>query len=309
MGKKWIIGFPLALFASVVVVAQEVRELSLPDTLRVNRSVLIAPKSGVEKATMKLAQPLKLEGLKPLDAPSFLSFDGSRLDRELRVMGLSSSLEIELPRSLETTRAEAMSQQLQLSSQLSLSSLIGTPSELLFVPAHTPGLAASFAATYRVNEWLSVSPSVIAGQVMGSRFIAPSFTTTFDISESLQAQLRTGLFVGQSAYQPLLAQQSLNASLRLQYTTPSGFFAYGEGYAARHELFASLNQMPMLYGPYSYGFGGGVGYNIPGAGPISVGVHYNYNPMTQRMEPAASVNLVGGLIYLFQLIGKAISGD
>lgn len=309
MCTRWIIGSFLAFFASVVVVAQEVKELSLPDTLRIDRSIMIAPKSGVEKATMKLVQPLQLEGIKPLDTPTVLNFDGTRLDRELRVMGLSSSLEIELPRTLETTLGEVMSQQLNLTPKLSLNSVIGAPAQLPFVPANTPGLAAYFSASYRINDWLSISPSFVAGQFIGSRFIAPSVTTTFDISERLRAQLRTGFAFGQSAYQPLLAQQSLNASLRLQYTTPSGLFAYGEGYAARHQLFASLNQMPMLTGPYSYGFGGGIGYNIPGAGPISMGISYNYNPITQRMEPVATINLVGGLIYLFQLIGKAISGD
>lgn len=304
-----LLAFIIALSIGVMMVAQEVKELSSPDTLRIDRSVLIAPKSGLEKATMKLVKPIEIEGLMPVETPNVLSFDGSRLDRELRVRELISSIGMELPRSLETTFDEVMSQELHLNPNLSLSSIVGAPSQLLFVPVNTPGWAANFGATYRLNDWMSISPSFIAGQFMGSRFMAPSVTTAFDISNRFKAQLITGIGVGQNAYQPFLVQQSLNASLRLQYVTPSGFFAYGQGYAARHQLFASLNQMPMLSGPYSYGFGGGIGYNIPGAGPISVGINYHYNPMTQRMEPVAAVNLVGGIIYLFQLIGKAISGD
>lgn len=299
----------IALCAGVAAMAQEVQKLSLTDTLRIDRSVLIAPKTGVEKATMKLVKPLKLEGLKPLDIPRVLSFDGSRLDRQLQISGLSSTLEIEVPRTLETTLGEVMSQEFHITPNFSIISIIGAPSQLPFIPAQTPGLVANIGASYKVNDWMSIEPSVVAGQLMGSRFVAPSVTASFNISERFKAQLRTGLALGQNAYQPHLMHQSLNASLRLQYITPSGVFVYGEGFAARQKLFANLNQMPMLTGPYAYGFGGGVGYNIPGAGPISVGINYNYNPFSHRMEPVASVNLVGGIIYLFQLIGKAISGD
>ncbi len=304
-----IIGSFIALIVGVVVMAQEVAESSLSDTLRINRSVLITPKRGLEKATMNLVKSFDLEGFKATEIPIFLDLDSSRLGREPRLKGLNSSLKIEFPSTLETTLGEVMSQRLNLSPNLSLNSFIGSPTHLSFVPMNTSGLAANISASYSINDRMSISSSVVAGQLMGSRFIAPSFTTTFDVSERLKAQLRMGLNLGQSAYQPFLVQQSLNTSLRLQYITPSGFFAYGEGYATRYQLFANLNQMPMLTGSYSYGFGGGIGYNIPGAGPISMGVSYSYNPFTQRIEPVATINIVGGLIYLYQLIEKAIKGD
>ena len=157
---------------------------------------------------------------------------------------------------------------------------------------------------YGVNERLSLGGGLAAGGFMGTRYLNPNLYARYTPSENWQFGLYGGTSLIHLPSGRGYGYQSLYSGMTFKYTADQGFFVYGRGFTSRSNApYFGWTSHPNFW---TMGAGGGVGYNIPGRGPISVGVDYIYNPVTKRMEPVFSLNIVNGLIYLIEQIIQGV---
>lgn len=156
---------------------------------------------------------------------------------------------------------------------------------------------------YDVSDRMTVGGGMSVGGFMGTRYLNPNLYARYNPSENWQFGLYGGVNLIHLPATRGYGYQSLYSGMTFKYTADQGFFVYGRGFTSQANApYFGWTPQPNFW---TMGAGGGVGYNIPGYGPISVGVDYVYNPITKRMEPVYSLNLVNGLIYLIE---KVIQG-
>lgn len=162
--------------------------------------------------------------------------------------------------------------------------------------------------TYTPSEKLAIGGGVSVGKFVNSGYINPSAFIRYHLNPNMEINLYGGMNFATLPYQNLYNSRSAYGGLQLKYTADNGLFLYGQGFASM-----SSPGMHPLYSrnPSAYytGFGGGIGYNIPGGMPVSLGVNWVRNPFTQRLEPVAQVNIMGGLIYLIKKLIESFESD
>ncbi len=293
------------------VVAQEHRPLEIADSLKV---LLPMPQGSTE---IKLNEKLMFERQKALNK-LIDTFKQQRSDRlwDARSMGIERPL-MQTDRltivgaihegmnfnELGTfshihTNAKELSLAYRLSPQLSLLSSVkmGT-SAIPFISPTEKLYDLSVGINYTPSDQVSLYTGISAGSFMRSQYINPRLVGMFALTDRLNLNVSGGMSMYGAPFSPRLDHREFYANMRLQYKTDLGLYLYGTGFTSTHHQFSSP------FPAYTFsGVGGGVGYNIPGAGPVEAGITYVYNPHTQRMEPRLSLNLMGGLIYLIKKI-------
>lgn len=146
------------------------------------------------------------------------------------------------------------------------------------------GLSASYERLMGYQAW---RPEVLANIYLGERW---------RISALAGAAIYT-----QSSYP--FANNGINYYIgtRIQYDLNNQWYLYGHTQASLHNIWSGSYSQPK-WTQWTYAVGGGIGFNIKGAGPIELGLTYHYNPMSNRMEPMPSLNVFG----LIGLIAKGI---
>lgn len=153
---------------------------------------------------------------------------------------------------------------------------------------------------YDANKSLSLGAGVSVGGFMGTRYLNPRVYAGYNPSDNWEFGLYGGVNLIHLPPTRGYGYQSLYSGMTFKYTADQGVFVYGKGFTSQSNApYFGWTPQP---GFWSMGVGGGIGYNIPGYGPVSVGVDYVYNPLTKRMEPVYSLNIVNGLIYLIEQV-------
>lgn len=153
---------------------------------------------------------------------------------------------------------------------------------------------------YDVSDHLAIGGGVSTGGFMGSQYLNPNLYAHYNPSENWEFGLYGGVSLIHLSSTRSYGHQSLYSGMTFKYTADQGFFVYGRSFTSRSDTpYFGWSPQPNFW---TMGAGGGVGYNIPGYGPISAGVDYVYNPITKRMEPVYSLNILNGLIYLIEKV-------
>lgn len=186
------------------------------------------------------------------------------------------------------------------------SGMIGYTSQpLSILPQHSCNVYAGL--TYTPTEKLTLGTGVNMGMFVNSSYTNTSMFAQYRMNEHWTANAYGGIFLSKSAIDPNFKSSSMMGGLQMTYTADNGLFMYGRGFAAMN----SGNYTPYTRDPFAYntGVGAGLGFNLPDAGPISIGVDWIRNPSTGRMEPIANINIFGGIVYLIKKIVEAFEGD
>ncbi|MDO4770897.1 hypothetical protein [Porphyromonas sp.] len=158
---------------------------------------------------------------------------------------------------------------------------------------------------YKASEKLTIGSALAVGRFVHTDYINPNAYLRYDLNKNLQINLYGGIQLAKGPFSTGYDSRSLYGGTRLNYTTDQGIFFYGQGFASRtNTILSPWSPNPNVW---TSGIGGGLGYNIPGYGPVSIGMDMVFNPVTQRMEPMYSFNIVNGLIYLIMKTVEAIS--
>ncbi|MDO4790012.1 MAG: hypothetical protein Q3998_03495 [Porphyromonas sp.] len=156
--------------------------------------------------------------------------------------------------------------------------------------------------TYTPSQKWMLTGGVAVGSYMGHTYINPRLHSQILLSRNLKLYLDGGASLFTAPYSHQFLGQEFYGGARLQYITDAGVYFYGSAGSS----FTSLSgYFPHRYGMlYSPVLGGGLGYNIPGCGPVEVGVAYRHNPITNKAQPEVTVNVVGALIWIVKGITK-----
>lgn len=163
--------------------------------------------------------------------------------------------------------------------------------------------SVSFAFNYRPSDRFSIGIGATSGRFMSSYYLNPNIHTRFTPNRNWQLDLYSGINYSSPQFGHSFTSNSIYSNLRINYISDQGFYVYAQGFTSM----AHGQNYLWMHHPYYYtsGLGGGIGYNIPGAGPVSIGVDYVYNPATQKLEPYVSFNPIGAIALLVKLISQA----
>lgn len=164
---------------------------------------------------------------------------------------------------------------------------------------------AQISTGYVISDRLRVSGTFNVGQFLGERYINPTTSLSYDLNSNWNLLLHGGLYQSNTLVGNYRSQYGL---FRAQYNS-NGWYLYGQGFTSyANHPYMSLS--PSLYNHGYSGFGGGLGYNIGGAGKVSVGIDYIYDPITGKMTPKYFVDLTGainlGVQKLIELIKELV---
>lgn len=158
--------------------------------------------------------------------------------------------------------------------------------------------------SYTPTEKWILTGGVALGSYMGQTYINPRLHSQILLTQNLRLNLDGGASFFTLPYASQFSGREFYGGLRLQYTMDAGVYFYGSAASS----FTSLpGYFPQRYGLlYSPVLGGGLGYNIPGCGPVELGVAYRYNPITNKAAPEVSLNIVGALMWIIKGIGTLL---
>lgn len=212
-----------------------------------------------------------------------------------------------------------LSVKLQLNEQLNIetSGLIGL-SQSVLNPIPMKNFHLYSGLEWSPSEDFQLKMGMNYGGMERNRFWGPSTSLRVNLRENLMLELQGGyLFNRTNTYlDPTgLALNTMYGSsfgangygnLTLNYKFNNGIYLYGR---AGFNTFNPLTTYPNSQNRtlFTQTYGAGLGYYIPGAGPIGFGIDFVQNPITGRMEPQYQINPVGLVIFLLEKIHEAIS--
>lgn len=154
------------------------------------------------------------------------------------------------------------------------------------------GLSATYERLMGYQAW---RPEVHASIYLGERWrLSATMGAAFYSPQGLQTIGASGV--------------NYYAGARLQYALNRQWYLWGSAHLSVHRPWGG-GYPPPMFGQWAPAFGGGIGVNIKDAGPIELGVTYQYNPISRRMEPIPSLNVAGVIGLLAKGIKRLFSDD
>lgn len=161
--------------------------------------------------------------------------------------------------------------------------------------------ASSLQIGIKPTEYSLLGLSATYEQFVGYRAWRPEVQLRFYSADRWRLSLNTGLALYDMQMSSIRGKDYYLGG-RIDYALNEQWYLFGQGYVSTLGM-GGLGYAPPFLHQWRNSLGGGVGFQIPNAGPVEVGVVYTYNPITRRMEPSVSVNIAGALMYLFKRIG------
>lgn len=146
--------------------------------------------------------------------------------------------------------------------------------------------------SYSPNQYMRYSLGLSYGSYMRQNYLQPNLTGAIRLTDQLNMQFGAGALAYGNPWGGF-GPMNLYAHLRLDYAFESGVYLFGTARAGQSTLWY-VQGMP--YGTAA--FGGGIGYHIPNAGRVEMGMEYVHNPFSGQYQPRVYVNPIGLVMWL-----------
>lgn len=288
----------------------ELPKLSLDSTLKLSASIQPQAQSYQPRLQLpELTRPSMLGDLTPIPKVKLASPATSRRVFSIGRLRLESFPEQIEELSYANTKLYA--KQINLSTQLN--PLIRLNASAMLGYTHSPYQPVP-EQMYQLYTGLSISPrqdlridlGVAFREQIRYQYWNPHLSLQANMSDRLRLQLYSGLSRYTTPRQiGLHGLHGIQYYLggRLDYALGKNVYLYGNAHTSIHQGIMGSSIHPYL-NQWSPSLGGGIGFYIEGSGPIEIGVQYHYNPISRRMEPVPSVNIVGAVSLLVKVIAN-----
>ncbi len=153
--------------------------------------------------------------------------------------------------------------------------------------------------TYTPNQYMRYTLGLSYGSYMRQNYLQPNLTGDIRLTDHLNMQFGAGALAYGNPWGSF-GSMRLYGHLRLDYTFDSGVYLFG---TMRSGQSTPWNVQGMSYGTMA--FGGGIGYQIPQAGRVEMGMEYVHNPITGQYRPQVYVNPIGLVMWLVKKVVDA----